>query len=255
MLLGGGDAKPLPVNFVSWTVLSLVAGGAVGTVAIALRLTGRPELLGGMAGAAAGLLGGLLYAPVAAAMPGCADPVVRQASGEAVGFRQRHRGRRVGRSSGSPPVLPAQGGPVPAALGVRGDAGPSSLERRRAVRRESAGMEPPCGTVSRSAWRRSRGFGRQMGCGPGAGRRQAGFCVGRGCVWPGVRGSARPRRRDGGPHSGGARRWGTARPPGRRVEWANVGGLAPPPGGRPSRLGAPRGCGVTSLPSRIGINS
>jgi hypothetical protein len=85
MLLGGSDASLLPIDFVSWTVLSVVAGAAVGTVAVALRLTERPELLGGMAGATAGLLGGLLYAPVAAAMPGCTDPVARQVSGAVLG--------------------------------------------------------------------------------------------------------------------------------------------------------------------------
>jgi hypothetical protein len=85
MLLGGSDASHLPIDLVSWMVLSVVAGAAVGTVAVALRLTERPELLGGMAGATAGLLGGLLYAPVAAAMPGCADPVARQVSGAMLG--------------------------------------------------------------------------------------------------------------------------------------------------------------------------
>ncbi len=85
LFLAGGAAKPLPIDFLSWMAFSVVAGGAVGTVAVALRLTDRPELLGGMAGAAAGLLGGLLYAPTAAAMPGCADPVVRQVSNAALG--------------------------------------------------------------------------------------------------------------------------------------------------------------------------
>ena len=85
LLLCGGNADRLPIGLWSWTVLSVVAGAAVGTVAVALRLTERSELIGGMAGATAGLLGGLLYTPVAAAMPGCADPAVRQVSGAVLG--------------------------------------------------------------------------------------------------------------------------------------------------------------------------
>jgi hypothetical protein len=79
------DDARLPLDWVEWLLLSVTAGLTAGSLASVAGLTRRPELLGAAAGALVGLLGGLIYLPVAASLPGAPDPLTRQVGGAVLG--------------------------------------------------------------------------------------------------------------------------------------------------------------------------